>query len=80
MSRIKVGDRISVPDMAEPLVASRDEYNSRVYLMTAREYEIQSSPGGPRGREEPYLILPDGTLVRDYQHGFPDGQPFPAGA
>ncbi len=53
-------------------MASRDEYDSRVYVMTLREFDVQSKPGGPRGKEEPYLILPDRTLVRDYQHGFPD--------
>jgi len=40
--------------------------------MTAAEYELQTMLGGPRGKEEPYLILPDRTLMRDYQHGFPD--------
>jgi hypothetical protein len=72
MAQIKKGDTLAIPDAPEPLVASRDEYNSRVYVMTAREYEMQSRPGGPRGKEEPYLVLPDRTLVRDYQHGFPD--------
>jgi hypothetical protein len=72
MAQIRKGDRLSIPDAPEPLVASRDEYNSRVYVMTTREYEAQSTPGGPRGHEEPYLVLPDRTLVRDYQHGFPD--------
>jgi len=72
MARIKKGDRLSIPDAAEPLVASRDEYDSRVYVMTLREFDVQSQPGGARGKEEPYLILPDRTLVRDYQHGFPD--------
>jgi len=72
MSKIQKGEPLDIPDSSEPLVASRDEYNSRVYVMTRREYEAQSKPGGPRGKEEPYLILPDRTLVRDYQHGFPD--------
>lgn len=72
MPRIMKGDKLSIPNAPEPLVASRDEYDRRVYVMTAREYELQSRPGGPRGKEEPYLILPDQTLVRDYQHGFPD--------
>jgi len=72
MARIKKGDRLFIPDAAEPLVASRDEYDSRVYVMTLREFDIQSKQGGARGKEEPYLILPDRTLVRDYQHGFPD--------
>ena len=72
MTQIKKGDILSIPNASEPLVASRDEYDRRVYVMSAREYELQSKPGGPRGNEEPYLILPDRTLVRDYQHGFPD--------
>ena len=72
MTKIHKGDRLDIPDAPEPLVASRDEYNSRVYVMTLREYEAQSKPGNVRGKEEPYLILPDRTLVRDYQHGFPD--------
>ncbi len=72
MSEIRKGDRLSLPEAPEPLVASRDEYNSRVWVMTEREYKLQNSPHGPRGKEEPYLILPDRTLVRDYQHGFPD--------
>ena len=72
MSEIKKGDRVFPPEAAEPLVASRDEYNSRVWVMTEREYKLQNSAGAPRGKEEPYLILPDGSLTRDYQHGFPD--------
>lgn len=72
MTKIQKGDPLNIPDATEPLVASRDEYNHRVYVMTRREYEAQSQPGGPRGKEEPYLILPDRTLIRDYQHGFPD--------
>jgi hypothetical protein len=72
MNEIRKGDRLSLPEAPEPLVASRDEYNSRVWVMTEREYKLQNAPQGPRGKEEPYLILPDRTLVRDYQHGFPD--------
>lgn len=72
MKSIKKGDRLTVPDSIEPLIASRDEYNSRVWAMTARDYEMQSKPGSPRGKEEPYLILPDGSLIRHYEHGFSD--------
>ncbi|HVW84576.1 MAG TPA: hypothetical protein VHB50_07835 [Bryobacteraceae bacterium] len=71
MAQIRKGDPVSVPDSTESMVASRDEYNSRVWVMTEREYRLQTQ-GGARGKEEPYLILPDRTLVRDYQHGFPD--------
>jgi hypothetical protein len=72
MARIRKGDPVSIPGATESMVASRDEYDRRVYVMTAREYALQNEPRGPRGKEEPYLILPDETLVRDYQHGFPD--------
>jgi hypothetical protein len=72
MSQIKKGDPISVPDATEPLVASRDEYNHRVWVMTLREYQEQESGRIVRGQEEPYLIQPDRTLIRDFQHGFPD--------
>ncbi|MGD1073515.1 MAG: hypothetical protein ABSB15_25670 [Bryobacteraceae bacterium] len=72
MAEIKKGDPISVPDAPEPLVASRDEYNQRVWVMTLREFQEQESGRIKRGHEEPYLILPDRTLVRDFQHGFPD--------
>jgi hypothetical protein len=72
MPEIKKGDPISVPDATEPLVASRDEFNQRVWVMTLREYREQASGRLRRGKEEPYLIQPDRTLVRDFQHGFPD--------
>ena len=73
--QIKKGDAVSVPDATEPLVASRDEYNQRVWVMTAHEYREQQSGRLVRGQEEPYLILPDRTLIRDFQHGFPDQGP-----
>ena len=72
MKSIKKGDRLTVPDSPEPLIASRDEYNSRVWAMTVHDYEMQNKPGSPRGKEEPYLILPDGSLMRHYEHGFSD--------
>ena len=72
MEKIRKGDPISVPDAKEPLVASRDEYNQRVWVMTAKDYQDQASGRITRGKEEPYLILPDRTLIRDFQHGFPD--------
>ena len=37
MARIQKGDRLTVAGAPEPLVASRDEYNSRVYAMTVRD-------------------------------------------
>jgi hypothetical protein len=75
MEHIRKGDPVSIPDATEPLVASRDEYNQRVWVMTAREYQEQLSGKLERGQEEPYLILPDRTLTRDFQHGFPDQGP-----
>lgn len=72
MESIKKGDQLVVPDSTEPMIASRDEYNSRVWAMTAADYAMQSKPGAPRANEEPYLILPDRTLMRHYEHGFSD--------
>jgi hypothetical protein len=74
MTFIKKGDRVSVPDSPVPLVASRDEYNSRVFLMTEEDYKLHEMPGEHRGKEEPYLILPDRTLMRHYEHGFSDAK------
>jgi hypothetical protein len=73
MDKIRKGDHVKVDGTNETMVASRDEYLNRVWVMSESEYQKQSaSPNSPRGKEEPYLVLPDKTLVRDYQHGFPD--------
>jgi len=72
MDKIRKGDRLSIKDATEPMVASRDEYRNRVWVMTEREYQLHIEPNSPAGDEEPYLVLPDGTLVRDFQHGLPD--------
>jgi hypothetical protein len=72
MEQIRKGDPLPINDATEPMVASRDEYRNRVWVMTAREYRLHSEPNSPRGEEQPYLILPDRTLVRDFQHGLPD--------
>ena len=72
MDRIRKGDLVEVSEAREPMVASRDEYDSRVWVMTEREYRSHSKPQSEQGREEPYLVLPDRTLIRDYQHGLPD--------
>lgn len=72
MESIKKGDQLVVPDSTEPMIASRDEYNSRVWAMTAADYAMQGKPGAARANEEPYLILPDRTLMRHYEHGFSD--------
>ena len=69
---IRRGDRLTVADSPEPLIASRDEFNSRVWAMTVPDFEMQGKPGAPRSPEQPYLILPDGTLIRHYEHGFSD--------
>jgi hypothetical protein len=72
MEKIKKGDIVAVPDAKEPMVASRDEYLNRVWVMSASDYALHSAPTAPRGNEEPYLVLPDGSLLRDFQHGLPD--------
>lgn len=72
MEKIRKGDRLTISDSAEPMVASRDEYNQRVWVMSAREYELQNSGQIQRGKEQPYLVAPDRTLIRDHQHGFPE--------
>ena len=73
MDKIRKGDRVKVDDTGEVMIASRDEYLNRVWVMTEAEYTKQTAAANaPRGKEEPYLVLPDHTLVRDYQHGFPD--------
>ena len=72
MEKIRKGDALKIDGAAEPMVASRDEYLNRVWVMTARDYAAHSAPEAPRGNEEPYLVLPDGTLMRDFQHGLPD--------
>jgi hypothetical protein len=72
MEKIKKGDPVHISDATEPMVASRDEYRNRVWVMTAREYAAHSKPNSPSGKEEPYLVLPDRTLQRDFQHGLPD--------
>jgi hypothetical protein len=73
MDKIRKGSPVTIEGAKEPMVASRDEYLNRIWVMTEREYQKQTaSPAAPRGREEPYLVLPDRTLIRDYQHGFPD--------
>lgn len=73
MDKIRKGDHVKIEGAGEPMVASRDEYLNRIWVMSEREYRQQSaSPTAPRGKEEPYLVLPDKSLIRDYQHGFPD--------
>jgi hypothetical protein len=73
MDKITKGTPVTVADAKEPMVASRDEYHNRVWIMTEREYRMQTeNPQAPRGQEEPYLVLPDRSLIRDFQHGFPD--------
>jgi hypothetical protein len=59
----KAGQTVRVPDATEPLVAARDSYNNRVWVV---------SPKDPTAEAVPYLIFPDGSLVREQQHGLPD--------
>ncbi len=72
MDKITKGSVVHIEGATEPMVASRDEYLNRIWVMSERDYQKQSEPGAPRAQEEPYLVLPDKTLIRDYQHGFPD--------
>ena len=75
MKRIQKGDPVNVDGASEAMVASRDEYDSRIWVMSARDYQLQAAtPDSRRGHEEPYLVLPDGSLMRDFQHGFPDSK------
>jgi hypothetical protein len=69
---IRKGDHLQIPGATEPMVASRDEYDRRVWVVSESEFAQQQKPGAPRVKEQPYLVLPDRSLVRDFQHGFPD--------
>lgn len=62
----RAGDHVPVPDAAEPLVALRDSRNSRVWVVSER------AAGDPSAEPVPYLIFPDGSLVKEQQHGLPD--------
>jgi hypothetical protein len=62
----KTGDRVFVPDATEPLVAVRDSTNNRVWLVS------ESAAQDPSATAVPYLIYPDGSLVKEQQHGLPD--------
>jgi hypothetical protein len=60
------GDRVPVPGTAEPLVAVRDSRDNRVWVVN------EQSGGDPGAEPIPYLIFPDGSLVKEQQHGLPD--------
>jgi hypothetical protein len=62
----KAGDHVPAPDAAEPLVALRDSRNNRVWVVSERAAE------DPSAEPVPYLIFPDGSLVKEQQHGLPD--------
>jgi hypothetical protein len=62
----KAGDHVPVPDAAEPLVALRDSQNNRVWVVSKR------AAGDPAAEPVPYLIFPDGSLIKEQQHGLPD--------
>ena len=50
------------------------KYDSRVWVMTERDYRVHFEASVPPGSQRGALtrLLPDRTLVRDYQHGLPD--------
>jgi hypothetical protein len=62
----KAGERVPVPDAAEPLVAARDSRNNRVWVVS------EHAAKNPSAEAVPYLIFPDGSLVKEQQHGLPD--------
>jgi len=62
----KAGDRVPVRDAIEPLIAVRDSQNSRVWVVGER------AANDPSTEPIPYLIFPDGSLVKEQQHGLPD--------
>jgi hypothetical protein len=62
----KTGDRVPAPDATEPLVAARDSCSSRVWVVSERAAQ------DPSAELVPYLIFPDGSLIREQQHGLPD--------
>jgi len=62
----RAGERVPAPDSTEPLVAARDSYSSRVWVVSER------AAHDPSAEPVPYLIFPDGSLVKEQQHGLPD--------
>jgi hypothetical protein len=64
--RYSAGERVPVRDAIEPLVAVRDSQNSRVWVVSERT--VNDSSAEPI----PYLVFPDGSLVKEQQHGLPD--------
>jgi hypothetical protein len=64
--RYEAGERVPVPDAAEPVVAVRDSHNSRVWVVS------ESTANDSSAEAVPYLIFSDGSLVREQQKGLPD--------
>ncbi len=62
----KAGDHVPVADADEPLVALRDSQDSRVWVVSER------AARDPAAEAVPYLIYPDGSLIKEQQHGLPD--------
>lgn len=62
----KAGDHVPAADADEPLVAARDSQNNRVWVVSERAAK------DPSAEPVPYLIFPDGSLVKEQQHGLPD--------
>jgi hypothetical protein len=48
------------------MVAVRDSQNNRVWVVSERAAQ------DPAAAAVPYLIFPDGSLVKEQQHGLPD--------
>jgi hypothetical protein len=65
-ARYKAGERVHAPDAKGPLVAVRDSQNNRVWVVSEQaSKDVAAEP-------VPYLIFPDGSLVKEQQHGLPD--------
>ena len=62
----KAGQRVPAPDATGPVVAVRDSRNSRVWVVS------EHAAKDPSAEAVPYLIYPDGSLVKEQQHGLPD--------
>jgi hypothetical protein len=62
----RAGERVPAPDATEPLVAVRDSRDNRVWVVSERGAKY------PEAEPVPYLIFPDGSLVKEQQHGLPD--------
>ncbi|HEX4274507.1 MAG TPA: hypothetical protein VHZ74_04090 [Bryobacteraceae bacterium] len=62
----RTGERVPVAGATEPLVAARDSRDNRVWVVS------EHGATHPAASPVPYLIFPDGSLVKEQQHGLPD--------